>query len=212
MKRFLCMAATLLVSTTVFAAGELEINDSPLTLVLNDHNQARVSSCNDFISLRKAGETVKDLPGLSDPDYHTAEDALFSCWLKAYTVEHNMIPFNEKKPTLGELLTHFPASSAYTVSHEEHENIEQHYAGKTITEYTPDLKAKDDRMESAASSTGYVLDDYYSFTDKEGDHLYIVALTGYSVGGTVSNKVYYRIDNMNNRVWKITRLNENSPL
>ena len=44
MKRFLCMAATLLVSTTVFAAGELEINDSPLTRVLNDHNQARVKS------------------------------------------------------------------------------------------------------------------------------------------------------------------------
>ncbi len=68
MKRFTCVPATLFLSTTALAADELVINDSPLTLVLSDHNQARVSSCADFISLRKAGETVKELPEFSDPD------------------------------------------------------------------------------------------------------------------------------------------------
>ncbi|MCS5946675.1 hypothetical protein LNP25_24325 [Klebsiella variicola subsp. variicola] len=68
MKYFIGMAVTLLLSTPVLAAGELEINQSPLTLVLSDQNQARVSSCADFIALRKAGETVDALPGLSDPD------------------------------------------------------------------------------------------------------------------------------------------------
>ncbi len=78
MKYFIGMAVTLLLSTPVLAAGELEINQSPLTLVLSDQNQARVSSCADFIALRKAGETVDALPGLSDPDGRAAEAALFS--------------------------------------------------------------------------------------------------------------------------------------
>lgn len=56
MKYFIGMAVTLLLSTPVLAAGELEINQSPLTLVLSDQNQARVSSCADFIALRKAGD------------------------------------------------------------------------------------------------------------------------------------------------------------
>lgn len=212
MKRFMCMAAMLLISTVVIAAGELEINNSPLTLVLSDNNQARVSSCSDFISLRKAGETVKELPELSDPDYHTAEDALFSCWLNAYTIEHDMSPMNAKKPTLAEVLQHFPASTAYIVSKEEHQNVMMHYAGKSIADYTPDLKARDDRLESAASSTGYVLDNYYTFADKKGNHLNIVALVGYSIGGTASDKVFYRVDDMNNHIWKVTKLDENSPL
>lgn len=212
MKRFICVVATLFLSTTALAADELVINDSPLTLVLSDHNQARVSSCADFISLRKAGETVKELPELSDPDYHTAEDALFACWLKAYTIEHGMSPVNAKKPTLADVLQHFPASSAYIVSNEEHQNVMMNYAGKTIADYTPDLKARGDRLESVASSTGYVLDNYYSFADKKGNLLNIVALVGYSIGGAASDKVFYRVDDMNNRVWKITRLDENSPL
>lgn len=212
MKRFICMAATLLMSTTVLAAGELEINNSPLTLVFSDNNQARVSSCADFISLRKAGETVKELPELSDPDYHTAKDGLFSCWLNAYTIERKMVPVNGKSPTLAEILKHFPASSAYIVSDEQHLEVEKKYAGKTIAEYTPDLKEMDGRIESIASSTGYVLDNYYAFSDKEGNHLDIVALVGYSIGGTASDKVFYRIDDMNNRIWKVTRLDENSPL
>ena len=44
MKYFIGMAVTLLLSTPALAAGELEINQSPLTLVLSDQNQARVSS------------------------------------------------------------------------------------------------------------------------------------------------------------------------
>lgn len=212
MKRTGWAVAAFLFSSTVFAAGELEVNGSPLTLVLNDHNQARVSSCADFVSLRKAGETIEELPGLSDPDYHAAEDALFSCWLKAYAIGHNMNPVKATKPTLDEVLKHFPASSAFIVSDDERRNIEKHYTYKTIAEYTPDLKARDERIESAVSSTGYVLDEYYSFSDKKGNHLNIVTLVGYSIGGTISEKAFYRIDDMNNRIWKITKLDENSPL
>ncbi|AWF56212.1 hypothetical protein CSC12_6304 (plasmid) [Klebsiella michiganensis] len=87
-----------------------------------------------------------------------------------------------------------------------------HYAGKSIADYTPDLKAKDDRLESAARSTGYVLDDYYTFADKKGNQLNIVALTGYATGGTAADKAFYRVDDMHDRIWKVTRLDENSHL
>ena len=212
MKYFIGMAVTLLLSTPVLAAGELEINQSPLTLVLSDQNQARVSSCADFIALRKAGETVDALPGLSDPDGRAAEAALFSCWLQAYTIDHTLFPSAAPKPTLAEVVQHFPASAAFIVSDDEKQDVAKNYVGKTIADYTPDLKARDDRLESAASASGYVLDEYYAFTDKQGHQLNIVALVGYAIGGTASVKSYYRIDDTHARVWSVTLLDENSPL
>ena len=120
MKYFIGMAVTLLLSTPVLAAGELEINQSPLTLVLSDQNQARVSSCADFIALRKAGETVDALPGLSDPDGRAAEAALFSCWLQAYTIDHTLFPSaGRNQPWLRWFSTFLPVrrlSSAMTKS------------------------------------------------------------------------------------------------
>lgn len=154
MKYFIGMAVTLLLSTPVLAAGELEINQSPLTLVLSDQNQARVSSCADFIALRKAGETVDALPGLSDPDGRAAEAALFSCWLQAYTIDHTLFPSAAPKPTLAEVVQHFPASAAFIVSDDEKQDVAKNYVGKTIADYTPDLKARDDRLESTASASG----------------------------------------------------------
>ncbi|HCQ8676334.1 TPA: hypothetical protein OMF13_005465 [Klebsiella variicola] len=212
MKYFIGMAVTLLLSTPVLAAGELEINQSPLTLVLSDQNQARVSSCADFIALRKVGETVDALPGLSDPDGRAAEAALFSCWLQAYTIDHTLFPSAAPKPTLAEVVQHFPASAAFIVSDDEKQDVAKNYVGKTIADYTPDLKARDDRLESAASASGYVLDEYYAFTDKQGHQLNIVALVGYAIGGTASVKSYYRIDDTHARVWSVTLLDENSPL
>lgn len=212
MKYFIGMTVTLLLSTPVLAAGELEINQSPLTLVLSDQNQARVSSCADFIALRKAGETVDALPGLSDPDGRAAEAALFSCWLQAYTIDHTLFPSAGPKPTLADVVQHFPASAAFIVSDDEKQDVAKNYVGKTIADYTPDLKARDDRLESAASTSGYVLDEYYAFTDKQGHQLNIVALVGYAIGGTASVKSYYRIDDTHARVWSVTLLDENSPL
>ncbi|EAU4830332.1 hypothetical protein KLZ41_004607 [Salmonella enterica] len=212
MKRLLCIAGVLFFSVSVLASGELEINDSPLTLILKDGNQARVSSCADFISLRKAGETIKELPNLSDPDYHAAKEALFSCWLQAYTLENSMISTKETKPSILEVLKHLPANKAYILSNEEHLNVEKKDASKTIFEYTPDLTLKGERAESPSRSTGYILDNYYSFVNYKGNKLNIISIIGYSIGGTASEKVFYRIDSSNNRIWTVTKLDENSPL
>jgi hypothetical protein len=212
MKRSIGLIAVLLLSSNVFAAGALEINESPLTLVLNDHNQARVSSCPDFIALRKAGETVAELPGLSDPDYRAAKDALFSCWLQAYTVKNGMTPASDKAASLAEILKHFPANAAYLVSNEEIEKVATDFAGKSITDYTPDLKINSERATSVSASTGYLLDSDQSYTNHEGHTFRVIGLVGYSVGGTAANKVFWRIDDTSSPVWKVTRLDENSPI
>nr|VUD33987.1 Uncharacterised protein [Raoultella sp. NCTC 9187] len=120
MKRFMCMAATLLISTTVLAAGELEINNSPLTLVLSDQNQARVSSCCRFhFSAKDRRKQSKNYLNFQIQITVLQKMVCFSCWLNAYTIERKMVPINEEKPTLAEIIKHFPASSAYTVSHEK---------------------------------------------------------------------------------------------
>ncbi|VTO23646.1 Uncharacterised protein [Klebsiella variicola] len=55
------------------------------------------------------------------------------------------------------MVQHFPASAAFIVSDDEKQDVAKNYVGKTIADYTPDLKARDDRLESAASASGYVL-------------------------------------------------------
>ncbi len=187
MKYFIGMAVTLLLSTPVLAAGELEINQSPLTLVLSDQNQARVSSCADFIALRKAGETVDALPGLPT---RMAVRRKRRYSPAGYRPTPSIIRYSSAapKPTLAEVVQHFPASAAFIVSDDEKQDVAKKYVGKTIADYTPDLKARDDRLESAASASGYVLDEYYAFTDKQGHQLNIVALVGYAIGGTASVK------------------------
>lgn len=79
MKYIAVVIATLLFSFNSSATNELIIDNSPLTVVLSDGNQAKLSSCSDFVALHNSGESIKELPDLSDPDYRYAKDALFGC-------------------------------------------------------------------------------------------------------------------------------------
>ncbi|HEY2452405.1 MAG TPA: hypothetical protein VGI71_07250 [Scandinavium sp.] len=212
MKHFIGLFAVLFLSSNAFAEGSLEIDNNPLVLVLSDHNQAHVSSCSDFISLRKTGETVKELPGLSDPDYRTAKEALFNCWLQAYTVKNGMTMIGDSAPSLTNILKHFPASAAYLVSDEDMNKVKKNYVGKSIMDISPDLKIDSDRAVSVSSSTGYILDSDISFSSSDGHKLRVIGLVGYSIGGTAAEKSFWRVDDTSAPVWKLTRLDENSPI
>lgn len=125
MKRFLCVASAFLFSSTVFASNELEINGLPLTLVLNDNNIAKVSSCSDFISLRKSGETVKNILDISEPDYDQAKAALTDCYINAYAIQNGLVKKDAPAPSLSDLLKHFPASEKLIVSDNEKEEVQK---------------------------------------------------------------------------------------
>lgn len=212
MKHIAVVFATLMFSSNIYAANELIINDTPLTVVLNDGNQANLSSCSDFIALHNAGESVKELPGLSDPDYRMAKDALFSCWLSSAALKNGMVKISAKAPDLSDVLKHFPAQAAYTVSDELTQKVQAEYVNKSIEDYSPDLKVTGNNAISIAESTGYRIADYYSYAGHDSKKMSVLALVGYTLHGTAGNKTYWRIDDTSGDIWKVTKLDENSQM
>lgn len=212
MRYIIVVIAALLFSSNSFAANELLINNAQMTLILDDGNQANVSSCSDFIALRNSGEKIKELPGLSDPDYREAKNSLFECWIKASAIKKGMIALNNPAPELISVLKHFPANAAYIISDEEARNVAEKYSGKSIWDYTPGLQINGDRAESAERASGYIISDYYSYADQHGNTLNVLALVGYTIPGTASDKVFWRIDDTSGNIWKIKKLDENSDM
>ncbi|MCS6067707.1 hypothetical protein LNO81_14585 [Klebsiella variicola subsp. variicola] len=69
-------------------------------------------------------------PGFPTQMACAAEAALFSCWLQAYTIDHTLFPSAAPKPTLAEVVQHFPASAAFIVSDDEKQDVAKNYVGK----------------------------------------------------------------------------------
>ncbi|MFP1902160.1 hypothetical protein ACLEDY_09215 [Lonsdalea quercina] len=209
MKRFYILLVLFFFSSSGFSSEELKINGSPLTLSLKNNTQVQVSSCSDFISLRKLGMKIESLPNLSDPDYNEAKNALFHCWLNNYVNINDMRPANYSL-TIYTVIQHFPATAGYFVSEEELNKINLDFKNKTILEYMPDLKIKNGRAISLINSVSYLLADSYRFKNSKNQEIKIVALSGHSIGGTASSRQFWRIDDESKHVWKVTELDENS--
>lgn len=212
MKRFTSFTIALLFSTNSFAVGELVFNNTPLTLLLSNNNQAQVSTCSDFISLRKAGNTIKDLPGVSDPDYGIAKAALIDCYISAYITQHNLKETNAPRPSLKEILQHLPATEKLIASDEEKEKIEKHYKGKSIWDTSPDLIKEDDIFVSKSDDTGYRLIDSKSFIDPNKKPLDILIMSAFTMHGTYGVRHSYIINSKNKTIWDVSTIDENSPL
>lgn len=212
MTRFLCIASIFLFSTTVLASGELEINGSPLTLVLQDNNQAKVSSCADFISLRKSGETIKDISDISDQDFNLAKAMLTDCYISAYAIQNNLIETKRSAPSLKEILHHIPAIEKLIASNNEREIIKNKYKGKSIWDTSPDLMEQDNDLVSKDDDTGYRMMDYRTYTNKNGEQIDILILSEYTLHGTFGVRNSYIIKSKDNNIWDISKFDENSPL
>ncbi|MBU9834553.1 hypothetical protein FS594_28360 (plasmid) [Rahnella aquatilis] len=207
-------ASMMLASSAVFAADSgVEINNQPLSIVLSDGSQANISTCNEFLAFRKSGKTVKDILHLPDPQYYQAKNNLFECYLNDYAIQHHLSVIASNGPSFEKIIQHFPASAALIVSDTEEQKIKHDFYGKTLSEYVPDLRAKSiNRYISENKDTGYFLKKTYSYKNKKNQDINIVIIVGYSLSGSLGIPIAYRIDDMSGHVWKITKLDENSPL
>ncbi|HED5666097.1 TPA: hypothetical protein R8F93_004226 [Enterobacter soli] len=212
MKHFLCIASVFLFSSAVFASNELEVNGLPLTLVLNDNNIAKVSSCSDFISLRKSGEIVKNIPDLSGPDYDFAKSALTDCYISAYAIQNGLIKKNAPEPSLNEILQHLPASEKLIVSDNEKEEVQKNFNGKSIWDTSPDLMMKNDVLQSKNDDAGYRLIAYNTYTNRDGKEFGIVTMAAFTLHGTYGVRNSYIIKSKEEKIWEIKKIDENSPL
>lgn len=212
MKYIIGVISALLFSSNSFSANELLIDNSRMTLILDDGNQANVSSCSDYVSLRKAGETIKDIPDLSEPYYGVAKAALTECYISAFIIQHQLVENKYVHPSLNEILHHLPASEKLIVSDQEMKMIKSQYTGKSIWDTSPDLTEQDDILVSKSDDTGYRLMKYSSYTGADGKKLDFLTLSAFSLHGTFGKTTSYVIKSKDNNVWDISKIDENSPL
>ena len=200
-------------SANAVAEGELLIQGSPLKLELDNHHQIIISSCKEFESIRHNGDKIISFPEIKiDRVYSEAKEALFSCWISTYTEKNKLSPTNDAPPSLSEVLQHFPASASFSISNYEIEKIKQHSKEKSILELTPDLKVVQNSAESIKSDTGYRLGAFYSFKNPKNKIIKIITLNGYALHGTIGATQHWMVDDFNTSLWKIKKIDENSPL
>lgn len=208
-----CSLGLLMAAAFVVNAQDntLQINNSPLTLALNNNNQSQVSSCKDYIALHNAGEKIVDMPGLSDPDYQDARMALMDCWVEGWAIKNGYVLKQNTGYNLSEVIASFPASAAFVVNAHESKKISEQYKGKTLKAIYPDLKKEGDNLISPSKGIGYHLFKTWHYVNAEGKGVDFVALTGYVTGGTMAVPNVWRINSTAGTPWDITAVDQNTP-
>lgn len=193
----------------------LQDDSTPITLKLNDNSVVNVTTCEDFIALRRAGKTVTDFENMPDRFASMAQNSLTDCYLTTWAKAQGLTEVNPPPATLtiSDVVKHFPATAAVAISDDEVARVKTHYQNKTIIQKEPDLKADDmGRLISAKSSDGYIITGHRAFKGQDGKLTDFITLGKFVTGGTWSVSTTYRIVSQNEPVWKIQEVTENDPL
>lgn len=201
-------------SSTCFATSILP-DSGQVTLKLNDNSIVSIKTCEEYISLRKAGKEIVDYPHLPDRFMQEAQNDLVQCYLKNYTEAHGYRSTGADSVNINikDIVNHFPASASVIISNDEIRDIEAHYKGKTIIQRERDLKIVSDiRATSEDHADGYYLSRKMGFKDKEGKSIKYVTVVKYVIGGTWSAIYNYEILSTDSPIWQLTEITVNSPL
>jgi hypothetical protein len=189
-------------------------NGQPISVNLSNAGTASISNCAEYVALRKEGKTINNYPGLSDPDFREAQDALINCYMNAYANDNGL---KEVTPSLTNLsvenvVKHFPAQAALAISDEEVAKLKKNYIGKTIIDTAPDLTSDDGRMISQKTDSGYMIWNRKAFKDSAGKMYSFITLSSFPLSGTYAALRTYQILSEEEKVWTIKEVTENSPL
>jgi hypothetical protein len=193
----------------------LQEDSQSILLTLNDNNSARITTCEEFIALRRSGETVADYPDMPDRFANMARNSLINCYLTTYATDHGLTEITPapETPTLEEVAEHFPATAAIAISNEEVAKVKSQYQGKTIRQKETDLKLDSNgRLISAKNADGYMIAARRIFKDKTGNLTQFIMLGKFVTEGTWGMTATYRIISQDKPVWDIQEITENSPL
>lgn len=189
-------------------------NGQPISVNLSNKGTVSISNCAEYVALRKEGGTVNDYPGLSDPDFREAQDALKNCYLDAYANENDLKEVTPSLTTLSvaNVVEHFPAQAALAISDEEVAKLKKNFIGKTIIDTAPDLKSDGVRMISTKTDSGYMVWNRRAFEDSAGKMYSFITLSSFPLSGTYASLRTYQILSEEEKVWTIKEVTENSPL
>ncbi|QPS20288.1 hypothetical protein I6G64_22490 [Serratia plymuthica] len=212
--KVLAAGCVLLVSASALAAEQdISIQGKPLQVVTADGKNHSLATCGDYLSLQKNKQQIASITGLSDRDYVEAQDSLIQCNIQNYVTQHQYAPITGSAvPSIQQVVAHLPASTALAVSDDEVTKLKAKGQGKTLQEWTPSLKLKEDRMVSDKDQVAYAVSQYQVFKNPQGQSLTFITLGSGVIGGTLGKLSTYRIDDMKGKVWTVIPVTENTPL
>lgn len=204
----------LLVSASVLADDQdISIQGKPLQVATVDGKNHSLATCGDYLALRKNNQQITSISGLSDRDYMETQDMLIQCNIQNYAKQHQYVLDTQAGvPGIDQVVAHFPSSAALVVSDDEVKVLKAKGQGKTLQQWTPTLKLKDDRMVSDKEQVAYAISQYQVFKRPQGKPLTFITLGSAVTGGTLGTLSTYRIDDTSGKIWTITPVTENTSL
>jgi hypothetical protein len=207
------VVCALLVSASVQADDQdITIQGKPIQVITVDGQKHSLTVCGDYLALRQQNQQLT-IGDLSSRDYVEAKDSLIQCNIHNYAKQHQYVLDTQAEvPSIETVVAHFPASAALVVSNDEVNELKKNGGGETLHEWTPSLVLKDERMVSEKEQVAYVVSQYQSFKNSQGQSIAFITLGSGVIDGTFGKRSTYRIDAANGKIWSVTPVTENTSL
>lgn len=212
MKRIVIITILVFFSHRIMADTSIDTYEPPLLVTLQDNSKVKLSSCADYIKIRKSGEYIKELPDLPNYFYNDLKMDLVNCYVNAVVLQNGLIESNMPTPSLSEILHHLPATEKLIASDDEESNIRKKFKGKSVWDTSPDFVESDDSIVSKNNDEGYRLIHYISYMTKEGNEMDLMTIASFVLHGTYGYSTSYFITSKKGSIWDVVPITINSPL
>ncbi|MCR8998631.1 hypothetical protein [Rahnella perminowiae] len=121
-KTLLTLVAIIISSNAVSKESKtddvLELNNETVLLKLNDGSKVLVKTCDEYVTLRKAGKKIVGYPGRDPQELGEATRNLDECFMKAYATAKGWkdVSATTQPASIKDIVEHFPAELAMKTS------------------------------------------------------------------------------------------------
>ncbi|MFD3249818.1 hypothetical protein [Rahnella aquatilis] len=212
-KTLLTLVAIIISSNAVSKESKtddvLELNNETVLLKLNDGSKVLVKTCDEYVTLRKAGKKIVGYPGRDPQELGEATRNLDECFMKAYATAKGWkdVSATTQPASIKDIVEHFPAELAMKTSRTLGTKA------KTISDTATDWSMTDNGAYiSKTNRVGYFPFTTHNYVDKKGSVHLFLTLANFNNPEDVWDFTSYQIVAQNSPVWVVNKIDVNSPL
>ncbi|MCR8998534.1 hypothetical protein [Rahnella perminowiae] len=212
-KTLLTLVAIIISSNAVSKESKtddvLELNNETVLLKLNDGSKVLVKTCDEYVTLRKAGKKIVGYPGRDPQELGEATRNLDECFMKAYATAKGWkdVSATTQPASIKDIVEHFPAELAMKTSRTSGTKA------KTISDTATDWSMTDNGAYiSKANRVGYFPFTTHNYVDKKGSVHLFLTLANFNNPEDVWDFTSYEVVSQNSPVWVVNKIDVNSPL
>lgn len=187
----------------------LELNNEIVLLKLNDGSKVQVKTCDEYVTLRKAGKKIVGYPGRNPQELGEATRNLDECFMKAYATAKGWqdVSATTQPVSIKDIVEHFPAELAMKTLN----TVD--IKAKTINDTATDWSMTDNGAYiSKTNKVGYFPFTTHNYVDQKGTVHLFLTLANFKNPEDVWDFTSYQVISQTSPVWDVNKIDVNSPL